>query len=208
MPAEWVPQAVAADDTGENARAGADAEADVGPDVFGEQSEPDPADVLGAIAADVSRLGAAAEQYHERARQREGVIDLLRTELEILRRGERRGLLRPALTALTRLHADLLLQARSLGENYTVEQARGLLESFAETVETALADNGVVTYTPEPGAAFDPRRQRKVKSEDTPDLALDGLVAGVRKAGYLDVETDSLLSPAEVTLYKTVKDEQ
>lgn len=47
------------------------------------------------IAAAVHRLADSAEHYHDRAQQREGVIDYLRSELELLRRGERRGLLRP-----------------------------------------------------------------------------------------------------------------
>jgi molecular chaperone GrpE (heat shock protein) len=163
---------------------------------------------LAELTAEVRRLATAAEQYQERARQREGVIDYLRSELELLRRGERRGPLRPLLTAMSRLHADLLLQARTLPADYNAEKARELLESFAGTVESALTDNGVAAYTPEPGDAFDPRRHRKVKGENTPDPALDGLVAAVRKSGYLDIEADSLLAPAEVTLYKTVKDEQ
>jgi hypothetical protein len=174
-----------------------------------DQAEPDQAvaTTLADIAGSVSQLAASAGQYHERARQREGVIEYLRSELDLLRRGERRSLQRPLLTTLSRLHADLLLQARSLDESRTVEQARELLESFAETVETALADAGIRAFAPEAGEPFDPRRQRKVKSDPTPDPALDGLVAAVRKPGYLDIEADSLLAPAEVTLYKTVKDE-
>jgi molecular chaperone GrpE (heat shock protein) len=170
--------------------------------------EPGTDAALAELTAEVRRLATAAEQYQERARQREGVIDYLRSELDLLRRGERRGPLRPLLTAMSRLHADLLLQAKTLPADYNAEKARELLESFAGTVESALTDNGVAAYTPDPGDAFDPRRHRKVKGENTPDPALDGLVAAVRKSGYLDIEADSLLAPAEVTLYKTVKDEQ
>jgi molecular chaperone GrpE (heat shock protein) len=170
--------------------------------------EPGTDAAIAELTAEVRRLATAAEQYQERARQREGVIDYLRSELDLLRRGERRGPLRPLLTAMSRLHADLLLQAKTLPADYNADKARELLESFAGTVESALADNGVAAYTPDPGDAFDPRRHRKVKGENTPDPALDGLVAAVRKSGYLDIEADSLLAPAEVTLYKTVKDEQ
>ena len=164
--------------------------------------------VLADLAAEVRRLAAAAEQYQERASQREGVIDYLRSELELLRRGERRGLLRPILTEMSRLHADLARQATGLPEKFTVDMAARLLDNYADSLKDALEDNGVVTYAPEVGDAFDPRRHRQIKSVATPDPDLDGRVAAVRKPGYLDIEADSLLSPAEVTLYKTVKEEQ
>jgi molecular chaperone GrpE (heat shock protein) len=164
--------------------------------------------VLADIAAGVSRLAASAAQYHDRARQREGVIEYLRAELDLLRRGERRSLMRPILTALSRLHADLLVQSRTLPADFDADKASKLLESFADTVEGVLADAGISTHTPEAGEPFDPRRHRKIKGEPTTDSALDGLVAAVRKAGYLDLEADSLLSPAEVILYQAIRDEQ
>ena len=173
-----------------------------------DQGEPAAESPLAELAAEVRRLAGAAEQYQERARQREGVIDYLRSELDLLRRGERRGLLRPILTEMSRLHADLARQVTSLRPDFTAEQAAKLLDSYAESLKDALEDNGVVTYTPEAGDLFDPRRHRQVKSLATSDPGLDGRVAAVRKAGYLDIEADSLLSPAEVTLYKTVKEEQ
>jgi len=176
--------------------------------VPGEPGDAAATTALAEIVGSISRLTVSAEQYHERARQREGVIDYLRDELDLLRRGERRSLQRPLLATLSRLHGDLLLQARSLRDDYTVEQARELLKSFAGTVETALADAGISPYTPEPGEPFDPRRHRKIKTENTLDPTLDGLVAAVRKPGYSDIEADSLLAPAEVALYKAVKDEQ
>lgn len=165
-------------------------------------TEPDGAvAAVAEIAASVDRLAAAAEQYHVRAKQREDVIEHLRDELDLLRRGERRSLLRPLLVAVTRLHADLLLQARDLPADFDAERARLLLTSFAETVEVVLGDAGVTSYAPEAGDAFDPRRHRKIKGEPTNDPAQHGLVAAVRKPGYLDIETQGLLSPAEVTLY-------
>jgi molecular chaperone GrpE (heat shock protein) len=174
------------------------------------ESQAGPAEevMLAELTAEVRRLATAAEQYQERARQREGVIDYLRSELDLLRRGERRGLLRPILTEMSRLHADLARQATSLPPDYTAERAANLLGNYADSLKDALEDNGVVTYAPEAGDAFDPRRHRQIKTEATADPDLDGRVASVRKDGYLDIAANSLLSPAEITLYKTVKEEQ
>ncbi len=164
---------------------------------------------LAELAAEVRRLAAAAEQYQERARQREGIIDYLRSELDLLRRGERRGLVRPVLTVMARLHADLTRQATSLRPDFTAEQAANLLDNYAEDLQESLADNGVLTYQPGIGDPFDPRQHRQAtKPVTTSDPDLDGRIAAVRKPGYRDIEADSLLSPAEVTLYKTVKEEQ
>ena len=69
---------------------------------------------LAALSAAVGELAGAAERYHDRAAQREGVIDYLRTELDTLRRGERRGMLRPLLTEMCRLPQRLAAAGRHL----------------------------------------------------------------------------------------------
>lgn len=154
------------------------------------------------------RLAAAAERYHDRAQQREGVIDYLRAELELLRRGERRGLLRPLLTQMCRLHADLTRQAATLPSDFDAAKAVRLLQSYAETLEEALGDNGVVTYQPDEGEPFNPRRHRQVKRQPGTDPALEGHIAAVRQPGYLDLEADSPLAPAEVTVFMAAKEAQ
>jgi molecular chaperone GrpE (heat shock protein) len=160
------------------------------------------------IAAAVRQLASSAERYHERAQQREGVIDYLRSELELLRRGERRGLLRPLLTQMCRLHADLVRQAATLPPDFDAAKAVRLLQSYAETLGEALEDNGVVTYQPDEGEPFNPRRHRQVKRQPSIDAALAGHVAAVRQPGYLDIEADSPLAPAEVTVFMGTKEEQ
>lgn len=160
------------------------------------------------IAAALQRLASSAERYHDRAQQREGVIDYLRSELELLRRGERRGLLRPLLTQMCRLHADLVRQVATLRPDFDAAQAGRLLQSYAETLGEALEDNGVIIYQPEEGDPFNPRRHRQVKRQPGTDPALAGHVAAVRQPGYLDIEADSPLAPAEVTVFMAVKEEQ
>jgi molecular chaperone GrpE (heat shock protein) len=160
------------------------------------------------IAAAVHRLAGSAERYHDRAQQREGVIDYLRSELELLRRGERRGLLRPLLTQMSRLHADLVRQAATLPPDFDTAKAVRLLQSYAETLGEALEDNGVVTYQPDEGDPFNPRRHRQVKRQPSSNPALAGRVAAVRQPGYLDIEADSPLAPAEVAVFMAVKEEQ
>jgi molecular chaperone GrpE (heat shock protein) len=160
------------------------------------------------IAAAVHRLASSAERYHDRAVQREGVIDYLRSELEVLRRGERRGLLRPLLTQMSRLHADLMRQAATLPPDFDAAKAVRLLQSYADTLGEALEDNGVVTYQPDEGDPFNPRRHRQVKRQPSTDQALTGRVAAVRQPGYLDIEADSPLAPAEVAVFVAAKEEQ
>jgi molecular chaperone GrpE (heat shock protein) len=172
----------------------------------GETAAAGPSDA--EIAAEVGRLAAAAERYHDRAQQREGVIDYLRAELELLRRGERRGLLRPLLTQMCRLHADLVRQAATLPPDFDAARAVRLLQSYAETLGEALEDNGVVTYQPDEGDPFNPRQHRQVKRQPSADPGQAGHVAAVRQPGYLDLESDSPLAPAEVSVFMTVQEER
>jgi molecular chaperone GrpE len=161
--------------------------------------------MLTEISATVREVAQLSQRYHARAEQREGVIDLLRSEVEVLRRGERRGLLRPVLADLCRLRGDLLAQAATLPADFDAAKAADLLRSYAESIELTLAGNGVVTFAPDGGERFDPRLHRRVDSEPATDPALAGHVAGVRRDGYLDIEANSPITPAEVTVFAAPK---
>jgi molecular chaperone GrpE (heat shock protein) len=175
-----------------------------------ECSSPDPVPpipdvLLTEISATLHEVAEQSQRYHARSEQREGVIDLLRSELEVLRRGERRGLLRPVLADLGRLRGDLLSQSAALPADFDAAKAADLLRSYAETIELTLESNGVVTFAPDGGERFDPRLHRRVGRESTDDPALAGHVAAVRRDGYLDIEANSPIAPAEVTVFAAAK---
>jgi molecular chaperone GrpE len=162
------------------------------------------ADTFTEILQALQELADSSRRYHVRAEHREGVIDHLHSEVDTLRRGERRGLLRPLLVEICRLRNDLLRQADDLPPDFDAERTRLLLRSYAESIELALEDNGVVTYSPEEGASFEPRMQRRVGGEPTSDPAATGRVARVRRHGYLDIEANTPIAPAEVVLFSAV----
>lgn len=164
--------------------------------------------LLPEIAARMREIADISDRYHARAEQREGVIDYLRSELELLRRGERRGLLRPVLAELCRLRDDLLKQAATLPADFGADKAAGLLRSYAETIELTLENNGVVTYAPDSGDPFNPRLHRRVSGEPTADPAQAGHIAGIRRDGYLDIEVNSPIAPAEVTVFAVTQGER
>jgi molecular chaperone GrpE len=174
----------------------------------GDQQKPEsadqPADASTEILQALRELADSSERYHVRAEHREGVIDHLHSEVDRLRRGERRALLRPLLVEMCRLRNDLLRQADDLPPDFDAERARVLLRSYADSMELALEDNGVVTYAPEEGTTFEPRMQRRVGGEPTSDPAVAGRVARVRRHGYLDVEANTPITPAEVVLFRAV----
>lgn len=165
-------------------------------------------DLLAQIASATREIAAATDRYHTRAEQREGVIDYLRSELDLLRRGERRGLLRPVLAELCRLRDDLLKQAATLPADFSPDKAADLLRSYAETIELTLENNGVVTYAPNSGDPFNPRLHRRISGAPTADPALAGHVAGIQRDGYLDIEANSPIAPAEVNVYAVTTGEQ
>jgi molecular chaperone GrpE len=162
--------------------------------------------LLVTISKAVDRLAALSEGYHARAEQRETVIDHLHSELDRLRRGERRGLLRPLLAETCRLRNDLVRQADDLPDDFDADRARLLLRSYADSVELTLQDNGVVTFAPETGDQFEPRLHRRVGGEATSEPGLAGRVARVRRSGYLDGETNVPIAPAEVVLFASAGD--
>jgi molecular chaperone GrpE len=182
---------------------------EMSPEAFADASEAPagtvpPADLVAEIAESVRHLAESAERYHTRAEQREAVIDHLRAEVDRLRQGERRGLLRPLLVEISHLRNDLLRQAGALPEDFDRERAARLLRSYAESVELALENSGVVTFAPDNGDAFDPRMHRKVGGEPTDDPARAGRIAEVRRDGYLDVDANSPIAPAEVVVFASV----
>ena len=107
--------------------------AEPGPPAAAEPAEPGEAP-LAELSAAVRQAADLSRRYHARAEQREAVIDFLRSELETLRRGERRGLLRPVLAEMCRLREDLISQAASLPADFDAAKAAGLLRSYAETL--------------------------------------------------------------------------
>ena len=159
------------------------------------------ADLLAGISEAMRLVTVASDRYHARAEQREAVIDHLLAEIERLRRGERRGLLRPLLVQICRLRNDLLRQAMDLPSDFDAERARALLRSYAESVEFTLEDSGVVIFTPSEGDAFEPRMHRRVGSEPATDPPVAGRVARAKRHGYLDVDANSVIAPAEVVLF-------
>lgn len=161
--------------------------------------------MLGEIAATVGKLADSSDRYHARAEQRESVIDYLRSELETLRQGERRGLLRPVLAEMCRLRDDLVKQAATLPPDFDAARAADLLRSYADTIELALETNGVVTFAPERGDAFNPRMHRRITAEPTDDPARTGQVAAVKRDGYLDVEANTPIALAEIAVFAAAR---
>ena len=123
--------AVPADAQGQQVPVAAEAEWTTNP-VAADQPDPTAA-LLVTISETLERVAASSERYHARAEQREGVIDHLHSEVDRLRRGERRGLLRPLLVEICRLRNDLLRQAEDLPDDFDAERARLLLRSYAES---------------------------------------------------------------------------
>ena len=163
-----------------------------------------PAEPMADMAASILELAESARRYHTRAEQREAVIDHLHAEVDRLRLGERRGLLRPLLVEICRLRNDLLRQAGELPGDFDRDRAAQLLRSYAESVEIALENSGVVTFAPDSGEAFDPRMHRKVGGEPTHEPGYAGRIATVRRDGYLDVDANSPIAPAEVVVFAAV----
>lgn len=172
----------------------------------GGPGEPDGAVLaaLGELRTSLVSLEAHAAKDHDRAQAREAVIDRLHAELERLRAGEMRALLRPAVTDLRRLREDLLTQARSVPEAMTRDEVTALLESYADSVVLILERCGIVAVRPARETRFDPRQHQVSDIAETGDRGLDGLVAGVVTDGYAEADGGRPVAPARVIVYRHV----
>jgi len=170
--------------------------------VAGRQSE------IGSLREAVERLGVQVAQGHARAAARERIIDRLHDEVELLRAGQARVLLRPAVSDLRRLHGDLLAQARSAPDGMTRAQVAALLESFADSAELALERCGVTVVRPAAGMACDPRLHQAVEAMPTSSPELDKTIVRVVSDGYTELDTGRTLAPARVVIYSLAPGEE
>ena len=154
----------------------------------------------------VTELSQQIANYHARAAVREKTIDRLHGELERLRAGEARHLLRPVIADLRRLHHDLRAQARSASA-ISPAQAVALLESFAESAELALERCGIAVIRPEPGAPCQPGPHQVTGFEPASDASLDGRIMKIATEGYLDVDSGRPITPARVIIYRARQSE-
>lgn len=171
----------------------------------------DPGGLASAVLAAVSELRASlasvatqAARDHDRAQAREAVIDRLHGEVERLRAGEVRALLRPVVTDLRRLREDLLTQACSVPEAMTRDEVTVLLESYADSVALTLERCGIVAVRPVKDSKFDPRQQQVSDIAETGDRDLNGLVADIVSDGYAEADGGRPVAPARVIVYRHV----
>lgn len=170
-------------------------------------AEPAP-DPVAELAESVGELVEQVRAHHARAQARERVIDQLHLEIERLRVGEQGLLLRPVITDLQRLRADLLHQAMTLSPRIDHEQAAALLESFALSVELALERCGSLPIRPSVGTEFSAREHRAVKLVGASSPDEDGTVATVVADGYLDANTGRVTVPARVHVRRWIPPEE
>jgi molecular chaperone GrpE len=160
------------------------------------------------LHASLRELTSQLAREHDRAQARETVIDRLHAEVERLRAGEVRILLRPAVTDLRRLRDDLATQARSVPEGMTRGEVAALLESYADSVALILERCGVVPVRPvAQETRFEPHQQQVVGVVGTGHADLDGIVADVVSDGYAEADTGRPVAPARVMVYKATLDQ-
>lgn len=164
--------------------------------------EPEAAsDPLDEVKEQLLQILSETEKYNTRAAQREGVIDSMHAELEGLRHGERRSLLRPLVSEVCRLRDDILRQADALPDPFDASKTADLLRSYADSLEFALEDNGISSYAPKVGDAYEVRLHRASGKTPTTDASLAGTIATVVSPGYRDIEAETVIAAARVTVF-------
>jgi len=149
-----------------------------------------------ALLAAVERLDRRTEERDRLAERDRDLVDRLHAENQRLRAGEAFQMIAPVARDLVRLRD----QARQL-DAASPEPGRGDAALIEPQLVQILARMGVEAYEPEPGEPFDPARHQGVGRRPTPDAALDGTVAGVRREGFAGPDARPL-RPAEVEVWR------
>lgn len=136
---------------------------------------------------------------HQRA-----LMDKLHGENEQLRRAELERTRDPVVRDLISLADTCLRNGRAWlqREAVTPSDIDRVLREVTADVELILERQGVETFNPEVGTKFDRREARVVRSANTSDASLDGVVAEVLKPGYRI--GDRVLRYCEITLWALV----
>ena len=151
---------------------------------------------LKEILAAVERLdGRLAERDKLAARDRDH-IDQLHAENQRLRAGEIFQAIAPVARDLVRLR-DQALQLDAASP----EPGRGDAALLAPQIAQILARLGIEPFSPAEGEPFDAALHQGVGRRATPDRALDGTVATVRREGFTSPEGRPL-RPAEVEVWR------
>lgn len=136
-------------------------------------------EVVDALRGDVRRSMQVYD--HQRV-----LVDRLHDENEQLRRAELERSRDPVIRDLISLADTCLRNGRKWlqYESATPKDVDRVLREVTDDVELILERQGVETFKPETGMKFDRREARVVRSADTSDASLDGVVAEVLKPGY------------------------
>jgi molecular chaperone GrpE (heat shock protein) len=114
------------------------------------------------------------------------LLDKLHDENEQLRRAEVERSRDPVVRDLISLTDTCLRNGRAWEQRGAVTpgDVYRVLREVTDDVELILERQGVETFKPEQGASFDRREHRVVRSADTSDASLNGVIAEVLKPGY------------------------
>jgi molecular chaperone GrpE (heat shock protein) len=143
-------------------------------------------DTLRAVADSVQELRDDFSRHVQGFDHQRALVDKLHDENEQLRRVELERSRDPVVRDLISLADTCVRNGRAWGQRDAVTpgDVGRVLREVADDVELILERQGVEAFKPECGTSFDRREHRVVRSADTSDVSLNGVIAEVLKPGY------------------------
>ena len=171
------------------------------------------ADSLAALSADMKKLAAQSErqgQVLKSIADKDGIIKDMHGELMEYRDGFKQEIMKPMVKSVIRLYDRLVklsavYEAKFAAEENLPQVCRDFaseVSSCAEVILSSLAEFDIERIQPEPGAQFDPKRHRCVKTEPVAENAVPNTISGVLKAGFENIETGRIIEYPEVVVVK------
>lgn len=164
------------------------------------------------IADDLRQIRERLDALDAAAERKDDIIKGLHEELQTYKSGIRREYIYPILKDIIRWVArvdDMCSHYKREIREDPSNAARHIPNLLKEYKNIALGlrdlvdDHGLVALEPTLGEKFDPRKHRRIGTEDTEDPAKDECIARVAGVGFADLETGRLLKQADVVVFST-----
>jgi molecular chaperone GrpE len=178
----------------------------VGEEVLQEDSDKRNSEIAELITAGFDKLSHQFEHKLVYDQTKQQQIDTLHNELQKYRSDLIAKTNRPLVNGIIRLHDDIEKIVAKFEtkpkEPLSRDRLIKILLGTAEDIEILLDQNGVLAFQ-EPLEAFNPQRQRSIRSIATDDAALNGRVAERLRPGF--EQGDEILRKETVTVYVSDK---
>lgn len=144
--------------------------------------------------------------------RKDEILKSLHDELQTYKSGSRREYIFPILMNIIKWEGHVTeiyshyFEKEKRGDGDAAAMFSALLEEYKKLslgLRDLVEDYGLITVAPEVGEIFEPRKHKRVVTQESDDPAKSGVIARTTAVGYADLETGRTFKQAEVEVFET-----